>query len=101
MTLLVPVQEDESPSLQVVASVLLYRCETRTLTRDLKWRLHSFSTRSLRKILGYRWSDFVSNERLLRETDQICYLIVREHQLHLYGHVASFPDADPFNEGAL
>ena len=30
--------------------VLLYRCETWTLTRDLRWRLNSFGTRSLQRI---------------------------------------------------
>ena len=75
---------------------LPYGCETWTLTRDLRWRLHSFGTRSLHRILGYHWSDFVSNEWLLRET-QMRFLTctVREHQLWLYGHVARFPDADP------
>ena len=52
----------------LVLPVLLYGCETWTLTKDLRWRLNSFGTRSLRRILGYCWSDFVSNERLLRET---------------------------------
>ena len=51
-----------------VLPVLFYRCETWTLTRDLRWRLNSFGTRSLRRNLGDRWSDFVSEERLLRET---------------------------------
>ena len=49
--------------------------------------------------LGYRWSDFVSNERLLRETQmRFVTCIVRERQLRLYGHVASFPDADPAHQ---
>ena len=48
--------------------VLLCGCETWPLTRDLRRTLNSFSIRSLRRILGYRWSDFVSIERLLRET---------------------------------
>ena len=75
--------------------VLLYRCETWTLTRDMRWRLNSFGTMSLRRILGYRWSDFVSNERLLRETQmRFVTCIVREHQLRLSGHVTHFPDAD-------
>ena len=79
--------------------VLLYICETLTLTRDLRWRLNSFSTRSLRRILGYHWSDFVSNEWLLRETEmRFVACIVREHQLRLYGHVACFPDADPAHQ---
>ena len=71
--------------------VLLYGCET----RDLRWRLNSFGTRSLRRILGYHWSDFVSNKRLLRETlMRFVTFIVREHQLWLYGRVAHFPDAE-------
>ena len=76
--------------------VLLYGCETWTLTKDLRRRLNSFGTRSLRRILGYRWSDFVSNERLLRETQmRFVTCIVRERQLRLYGYVARFPNADP------
>ena len=75
---------------------LLDGCEIWTLNRELRWRLNSFGTRSLRRILGYRWSDFVSNERVLRETRmRFVTCIVREHQLWLYGHVARFPDADP------
>ena len=80
-------------------SVLLYRCETWTLTRDLRWRLNSFGTRSLQRILGYHWSDFVFNERLLRETQmRFVTCIVRECQLRLYGHVAHFSDADPAHQ---
>ena len=79
--------------------VLLYGCETWTLTRDLRWRLNCFGTRSLWRNLGYRWSDFVSNERFLRETQmRFVTCIVREHQLLLYGHVAHFPDADPAHQ---
>ena len=78
---------------------MLYRCETWTLTRVLRWRLNSFGTRSLRRILGYRWLDFVSNQRLLRETQmRFVTCIVRERQLRLYGHVARFPDADPAHQ---
>ena len=81
----------------LVLPILLYGCETWTLSRDLRRRLNSFA-RSPWRILGYCWSDFVSNEQLLRET-QIRFVtcIVREHQrqLRLYGHVARFPDADP------
>ena len=49
----------------LVLPVLLYGCETWSLTKDLRRRLNSFGTRSLRRILGNRWSDFVSNKRLL------------------------------------
>ena len=58
----------------LVLPVLLYGCETWTLTRDLRRRLNSFGSRSLRRILGYHWSDFVSNEWLLRDSNEICYL---------------------------
>ena len=100
MALPVPVWEDERPSLQVLgAAVLLTRCETCTLTRGFRWRLNSFGTMSLRRILGYSWLEFVSNERLLRETQmRFVTCIVREHQLRLYGHVARFPDADPAHQ---
>ena len=52
----------------LVLLVLLYRYETWTLTRDLRWRLNFFGTRSLRRILRNRWSDFVYNEQLLRDS---------------------------------
>ena len=76
--------------------VLLYGCDTWTMTSDLRQRLNSFGTKSLRRILGYRWSDFVSNDWFLRE-NQMRFVTCRvcEHQLRLYGHVAHFPDADP------
>ena len=67
--------------------VLLCGCETWTLTS------------SLRRILGYHWSDFVSNEWLLRETQmRLVTCIVHERQLRVYGHVARFPDADPAHQ---
>ena len=79
--------------------VLLYGCETWTLTKDLRRRLNSSVTRSLWKILGYCWSDFVSNERFLKETQmRFITCIVRECQLRLYGHVARFPDVDPAHQ---
>ena len=82
----VPVQKDKSLRFRsLVLPVLLYGCETWTLTRDLRQRLNNFGTRSLRRILGSHWSDFVSNERLLRETQmRFVTCIVHEHQLWLY-----------------
>ena len=83
----------------LVLPVLLDGCETWTLTRDLRWKLNSFGTKSLWRILGYRWSDFVSNEQLLRETQmRFVTCIVRERQLWLYGHVAPYLDADPAHQ---
>ncbi|KAG2466455.1 TNPO1 protein, partial [Polypterus senegalus] len=80
----------------LVLPVLLYGCDTWTLSCELRRRLDFFGTVSLQKILGYCWFDFVSNERLLMES-QIRYIIciVRECQLRHYGHVARFPEGDP------
>ena len=79
--------------------VLLYGCETCTLAMDLRWKRNSFGTRSLWRMLGYHWSDFVSNEQFLRETQmRFVTCIVRERQLWLYGHVAHFPDPDPVHQ---
>ena len=83
----------------LVHPFLLYGCETWTLTRDLRRRHNSFGTWSLRRILGYCWSDFMSNERLLRETQRrFVTCIVSERQLRLSVHVARFPDTDPAHQ---
>ena len=76
--------------------VLLYGFETWTLNADLKRRIDAFGSKSLRRIMGYRWDDFVSNERLYRETDSRPITgIVLQRQLRLYGHVARYPVTDP------
>ena len=52
-------------------------------------------TMSLRRILGYRWHDYMSNDLVLREagpSQVIC--TVQERQLRLDGHVARFPAED-------
>ena len=56
----------------LVHPVLLYVCETWKLACDLKNRVNVFSTMSLRRKLGYLWSDFVSNYRVLRESRMRC-----------------------------
>ena len=79
--------------------VLLSGCESCTLTRDLRRRFNSSGTRFLQIILGCRWSDFLSNEQWLRETQvRFVTCIIRERQLRLYGHVARFPEADPAHQ---
>ena len=80
----------------LVLPVLLYSCETWTLTAELRRRLNSFGTMSLRRILGYRWHDYKSNDLVLREAGlRQVTCIVRERQLRLYGHVARHPAEDP------
>ena len=46
---------------------LLYAFETWTLNGGLKRRLNFYGTMSLRRILGYRWQDRMSNDLVLRE----------------------------------
>ena len=62
----------------------------------MKNRLNVFGTKSLRRILGYRWSDFVSNDRVYKEARMRCITcIITQRQLQLHGHVARFPRTDP------
>ena len=83
----------------LVLPVFLYGSETWTLNASLKRRINPFGTKCLRRIMGYRWFDHVSNERLLRETDsRHISCMVRERQLRLYGHVVRLPEADPAHQ---
>ena len=51
---------------------------------------------SLRRTLGYRWHDYMSNDLVLREAGlRQVTCIVRERQLRLYGHVARLLAEDP------
>ena len=75
----------------LVLPVLLYPCETWTLTGDLRSRLDSFCTMALRRILGHRWHDYISNDLALREAGRrevTC--IIRGRQPRHYGHLARF-----------
>ena len=46
--------------------------------------------------MGYRWYEYVSDQRLFRWTDSgPITSIVRQRQLRFYGHVARYPEADP------
>ena len=80
----------------LVIPVLLYGCETWTLNSDLKRRIDAFGNKCLRRIMGYRWNDYVSNQRLLHETNsRPITSIICQRQLQLFGHVARFPEVDP------
>ena len=58
--------------------------------------LISFGTMSLRRVLGYRWHDYMSNDLVLSVAGlKQVTCIVRERQLRLYGHVARLPAEDP------
>ena len=83
----------------LVMPVLLYSCEAWTLTGELKRRLNTFVCNSLRKILGIRWQDFVSNRRVLEMARMSCVTCqIRLRQLRSFGHVMRFPPTDPANK---
>ena len=51
---------------------------------------------SLRRILGYRWHDYMSNDLVLRDAGlRQVTCIVGECQRRLYGHVARLPAVGP------
>ena len=56
----------------------------------------------VRRMLGYRWHDCMSNDLVLREPGlRQVTCIVRERRLRLYGHVAQGPAENPQRNGAL
>ena len=80
----------------MVIPVLLYGCETLTLNTDLKRRINIFGTRCLRKIMGYHWYYFLSNQQLFRETNtRPTTNIIRQCQEQLYERVARYTVAIP------
>lgn len=76
--------------------VSLYGCETWKLKNDLEGSVDDFGTNCLCRIMMYRWIDFVSNQRLVRETEsRVVTGFVRERQVWLYEHVARLSYVNP------
>ncbi len=82
--------------MSIVLPILLYGCETWTLTVDLERRIEPFGNKCLSRITGYCWFDRVTNRCLLSETGSrpIAYTIWQP-QLMQHGHVARFLEVDP------
>jgi hypothetical protein len=75
---------------RLVLLVLLYGCETWTLTDDSSGRS------SLRRILGYRRYNFKSNDRLLEKTSmKHISELVFEREMAMFSHVARLSPNDP------
>ena len=78
-----------------IVEVLLYACETWTLTKAHWKRLESFHLRCQRRILGIKWSDFITNAEVwTRSGLPSIQSMVRRHRLSLFGHVARRPMPD-------
>ena len=72
----------------LVLPILLYASETWTLTKEQSRKLDAFDTKSLRRIEGLRWNDFVRNEELRRRTNQNPVTDhISQRRLQLYGHL--------------
>ncbi|KAI8482551.1 hypothetical protein Bbelb_396990 [Branchiostoma belcheri] len=84
-------------SLHVVLSILLYGAEAWTLTSTQERHLDAFDAKCLRRILGIRWYDRVTNIALRRSTNQPpVSQKIRAARLRLFGHLArSSPPSEP------
>ena len=63
---------------------------------DMKRQINVFGSKCLHSMMGFSWSDFVSNQQLLHESESRTITnIVCQCELRLYRHVAHYPEADP------
>ena len=54
----------------LIISIITYSSASWTLTKAQKKRLDAFNTKALRRILGVRWYDYVTNASILIRTGQ-------------------------------
>ena len=77
----------------LVLSILLYGCESWTLTAETTRRIQTFETKSFRRLLGISWSDRKTNEfvrnqiTLLAGPQEPLLATVRRRKLSWFGHV--------------
>ena len=93
----------------LVGSVMLYGAETWQASAATLKKIDVFHAKSLRRIEGLRWSDFVSNEKLLQLTKQSWFSTqAAERTLRWFGHLLRMPphlpakmiyDFDPIKVG--
>ena len=70
-----------------IESVLLYSCESWSLTKSLEKSLDGTYTRMLRRVQNISWRDHVSNCTLYGKLKPISS-IIRQRRLKLAGHVS-------------
>ena len=68
-----------------VESVLLYNAVTWTMTSTLERRIDGCYTRLLRYALGFKWDDYISNEKLYGKLQSVSSRLL-EKQLIFAGH---------------
>ena len=62
--------KDESRYNSLIISIITYSSASWTLTKANKKRLDAFNTKALRRIVGVRWYDYVTNASMLSRTGQ-------------------------------
>ena len=76
-----------------VLSVLLFGSEAWTVYARQEEKLNCFQLKHLRKILGVKWNDFITNADILQRADMPSMLtFLRQHRLRWLGHVHRMPD---------
>ena len=70
-------------------SVLLYGCETWTISRSMEKRLEAAEMWMWRRVLNVSWTERVRNERILERmgTERELLTTIRRRQLQFLGHV--------------
>ena len=74
-----------------VESVLLYGCETWTMSKALNCVIDGFYTRLLRKVFGISWKSHTTNLELYGDMPKISS-IIRERRLRFAGHIHRHDD---------
>lgn len=74
-----------------VESVLLYGCETWTMSSALNCVINGFYTRLIRKVLRISWKSHTTNTVLYGNLNKI-YNVIRERRLRFAGHIYRHDD---------
>ena len=76
----------------LVISVVTYSAASWTLTKPQQLRLDAFNTKALRRILGIRWYDRVTNTKVYARTGQHpLTTTIRKRRLGAFGHICRLP----------
>ena len=77
-----------------VKTVLLYGSETWRMTKSTQQKLQSFTNRCLRRILGIRWPDIISNADLHERTQQQTMEQLTKRKWRWIGHTLRRPEGN-------
>ena len=85
-----------------VESVLMYNCGTWALTASLAEKLDCFQRKLLRRVLGLKWSDKVTNESLYKKYNLVPASIqVINARWRLFGHILRLNENTPERQAMI